>query len=278
MIIAGLQIGPGWAQGPPTVSASASSPPSMSHPRRFAATARWLAGIGADERVETDFEGQIDGFDAAALYIDQGGASCESGAEVLVVTRPGAAPAIGRIEDTGCFSRPIVGKEHSVQFGRPEDALVVRTSVSPTMDGQVWRFTAADGLKLVGNLTFAPQPGTAMSPASTIAVRYGFEFYQNAGFIDRFRTLTGADASSIMRATQTAAPVHRSTDGQYVVAPGCMPHNCRDEAGLLVVDTETSVVFVAYKPESRSIKVYPAVGLWPSSARQALKTWAASWT
>jgi hypothetical protein len=277
-VVAGTLSVPGWAQGPLTVSAGPSATTPHASSSSFAAKARWLAGIGADERVETDFEGQLDGLDAAALYIDEGGASCESGVEVLVVARPGAAPAIGRIDDTGCFSRPIVGKERSLQFRGPEDALVIRTSVSPTSGGQLWRFTPGDGLKLVGNLTFAPQPGTAMSLASTSSVRYAFQFYDNAEFLERFQSLVGSDATSIMRANQTAAPVNQSSDGRFVVAPGCMPHNCTDEAGLLVVDRQTSSVYVAYKPDGRPIKVYPAVGAWPSSARQALKTWAAPWS
>ena len=277
LIMVGVPTAPGWAQAPLTVSASP-SPTTPSPTGSFAATARWLAGIAGDERVETDFEGKLDGFDAAALYIDQGGASCESGVEVLVVARSGAPPVVGRIEDTGCFSRPVVGKERSVQFRGPEDALVIRTTVSPTTDGRVWRFTGADGLKLVGNLTFAPQPGTVMSSKSIDSVRNGFEFYKNEQFLVRFRSLTSSDADLIMRATQTAEPVHRSAEGRYVVAPGCMPHNCSDEAGLLVVDTQTSAVFVAYKPENQPIRVYPAVVSWPSPARQALKGWAAPWT
>ena len=277
LMLTGITATPSRAGSPLTISAE--RPATIARPAtgRFAATARWLAGIGTDEHVETDFEGKLDGLDAAALYIDQGGASCESGIEVLVVARPGSAPTVGRIEDTGCFSRPVVGKERSPKADGPGDALVVRTAAGPNMDGQLWRFTPTDGLELVGRLSFAPQPGTVLSPTAVDAVRYGFEFYRNAGFLGRFRSLIGADASAIMTATQTSEPVHRSTDGRYVGAPGCMPHNCRDEAGLLVVDTQTSDVLIAYKPENRPIRVYPAVGAWPSPARQALKAWAASW-
>lgn len=269
---------PGRAQAPLT-NALADPHATITHPaaESFAAIARRLAGIGADEHVEVDFEGRLDGHDAAALYVDRGGASCASGTEVLIVARPGAAPTIGRVEDDSCFSRPIVGKERSLQFNGPEDALVVRTGVSPSMDGQLWRFTARDGLQLVGSLKFSPQPGTVLSPMSVSSVHYGFEFYRNAGFVSRFRELTGTDADLIMRATQTSDLVRISTDGQYVFSSGCMPHNCRDEAGLLVVDIKNSTVLVAYKPEGRPIKVYPAVGAWPISARQALKAWATPW-
>ncbi len=277
LAVACAVVTPVLAQTPLTISADRPSATASSGAEGLAEVARRLAGIGTDEHVEVDFEGKLDGHDAVALYVDRSGASCESGTEVLIVARPGGAPAIGQIEDDSCFSRPIVGKERSLQSDGLEDALVVRTEVSPTMDGQLWRFTARDGLKLVGSLKFAPQPGTAMSPASTSAMRYGFELYRNAEFLDRFRGLTGPDAISIMRATSTSEPVHRSTDGRFVVAPGCMPHNCRDEAGMLVVDAQTSAIFVAYKPEGRPIRVYPAVSTWPNPARQALKAWAAPW-
>ena len=107
-------------------------------------------------------------------------------------------------------------------------------------------------------------------------VKYPGELLVYGQIASQIIALLGADRAHYEQIIQgVAAPgVFR---GDTYVGSACKPHACMDEGAILVADIQRQRVFLAWKPEGKSIVVRPKVNEWPAIARDALSEWAERW-
>jgi hypothetical protein len=148
------------------------------------------------------------------------------------------------------------------------DAIVLVRRAFPFEDGLIWRI-AEDGVKRLGTLVFAPQPGTTWADVDK-ALDHPLSLFDVAPIDAAARRLAGRSYADVTLALGVASPVEKR--GRFLVGTGCKPHSCGSVEGFIAVDRVAKQVFLGLKKDGQ-ISSWPAVQRWPEGLRRDFESW-----
>ena len=201
--------------------------------------------------------------DAAIIAVTPGGSACKGGVVVLTAKTGEEARFDRRLIDECDGFEAIRTKSGFLLIGRP----------APAVTGAVWQVEPSSGLRLVGTLAFAPEPGTGFEDlkqdgASPLAL------LSNQAVWRLFLALIGAEQRGYAYALAYPGPVLTPQNSSLIAVTGCpAPNACARPSGLLIADRKARAVYLAMRLASGEIKLRPDGKSWPNEARQVLTLW-----
>ena len=207
------------------------------------------------------------GGDAALVFsVRQRGSACTGG--ITVVT--------ARSGEAARFDRRLIDECNGLSLARSSDRLLLVAAPSPAYQGSLWQVTPRDGLRLIGPVAFAPEPGSdfaALKPDDP-TLDAPIAMLRNQSVWTGFVAATGADFKAYAASLSIAdKPLARSSP--LLAAAGCSAADeCKRSAGLLIVDPIKRAVYVARR-QAGKVAAKPELKGWPEAARALLAAWEA---
>ena len=200
---------------------------------------------------------EVAGTQVALVAIGQGGNAC--GTSTIVVWRGGTEVQDDFVGDDCSGPPPAVSDE----------AIYFVPYLLPGETGIVQRWTPAERLVDLGELSFAPQAGSTWADLDPAAITHPIDLLRNADVLAAVSALLGRDLTTYAEGLGTASMQER-TDG-LLAARGCVPHACGVADSFLAVDPAGRAVYLAKQGDGDAIASWPPVATWPAAAQAAME-------
>lgn len=205
----------------------------------------------------------------------------------------GAEVVVGTSADGGnaCASTPFVltwptGDEPKLEMF-PQDCsgltsieedgkLIFSSDPQPGRDGERWSWDPAAGFKSLGPVAFQSDPDKGWDSLAVEPPDHPSGLYDFGEIADQLDAILGTDAATFKEIITGVGSGEMREDGFYV-GSSCLPHSCGVVEAIIVADSNTQDLYLAWKPENAKIIVRPEVRDWPPQAKAALRDWSATW-
>jgi len=126
---------------------------------------------------------------------------------------------------------------------------------------------SGDFLRLIENPSAAESNAPTADLASYVGKYPSELFKKEPGLKTKLRTLLGANYKAFFDRIQTEMPIEK--DKNFIVARGCMAHQCTVEEGIMVVDLASGKPYVAIKFNSK-FKTFTGSARVPDALTRAM--------
>ena len=207
----------------------------------------------------------IDGTQTVVGTSSDGGNACA--ATPFVLSWPtGAAPKLDMFPED-CTA---------VSSGEEDGKLIFSAEPLPGQDGERWRWDPAGGFASLGAVAFRSDPAKGWDRLAVEPPDHPSGLYDFGEIADQLDALLGGDAQAFKQIITGVGSGEMREDGLYV-GTTCLPHSCGVVEAIVVADSNTQEIYLAWKPQDAKIVVRPEVKAWPAVAKAALRDWAATW-
>lgn len=207
----------------------------------------------------------IDGTQAVVGTSADGGNACAS--TPFVLTWPtGVEPKLEM------FPEDCAGLTSSEERGK----LIFSSAPQPGRDGARWSWDPEAGFKSLGPVAFQSDPDKGWDSLAVEPPDHPSGLYDFGEIADQLDAILDTDAATFKEIITGVGSGDMGEDGFYV-GSSCLPHSCGVVEAIVVADSNTQDLYLAWKPENAKIVVRPEVKDWPAPAKAALRDWAATW-
>ena len=149
------------------------------------------------------------------------------------------------------------------------DALYFVPYLRPGATAPVRVWSPAGGLKIAGELSFTPQPGTTWADVKPEAITYTTDFFANAELYAAAQALLGAQLEEVALGLLVSSGPEETASG-ILFASGCVPHACGSADAFIGVDVSGKKLYFAQQGDTPEPKTWPALAEWPAEAKDAM--------
>ncbi len=209
---------------------------------------------------------EADGYEAALFEVSPGNGIC----------RGGLVAVVARKNEEARFDRRLIDSCAGFTIERQADTLLLIEAPRLASNGSLWRFSASAGLRLVGQLEFAPEPGTGFRDLKTANTGSAAELLANQAIHRAIQSLAGASSKAYMRALTgfaNAPAVNADNELQWVFAGCATRQSCELDAAMLVIDRKLRAVYLAQRVASGKTISWPDIARWPVEAKERFLRW-----
>lgn len=201
---------------------------------------------------------EVAGSKVALFELADGGNAC--GTTVHIVWRPegGEVEAVSAGED--CGSPPAAVTANAIYFV----PFLIPGESSPV---RVW--SPESGMRLAGELHYAPQPGTGWRDLDAAAIGHIMDAFQNEAVYDAASKLLGGALGDVATGLIVSGGVETLASGTFY-SSGCVPHACGSADAFMAVDANRQQLYFAQQQDGPLPLTWPAAATWPRQLRAAM--------
>jgi hypothetical protein len=203
---------------------------------------------------------EISGRKVALFDSGDGGNQC--GTNVVLVWKPDNGEVKADIAGEDCGSPPAAVTDYNVYF-------VPYLLPGDTRPVQVW--SPEEGMKLAGNMSFAPQPGTVWADLDPDKLQNIVDTFGNADVYAAARAMLGDEMTEFATGLLVGGGAQVLPSGAFW-ASGCVPHACGSYDAFMAIDAKGKKLYFAQQQAEGETKTWPALGEWPSDIVEAARS------
>lgn len=200
----------------------------------------------------------LNGIKVALFDVGGGGNACGPAALIAWKTPSGIqSTAVG---EDDCGAPPAAATADALYFVpylRPGSTLPVRS------------WSPEDGVRVAGELSFTPQPGTKWTDIAAARITYPSDFFANAELYAAARTLLGDELEQVALGLSVSSGPEKTASG-ILFASGCVPHDCGGADAFIGVDVAARKLYFAQEGGAAEPKTWPALSEWPVEVKDAM--------
>lgn len=201
---------------------------------------------------------ELNGTRVAIFDVGDGGNACGTATVLAWKTQAGIQSTIVGADECGTPPAAATGDAlYFVPYLRPGTTALVR----------VW--SPEEGLKVAGELSFVPQPGTVWADIRTENITYPGDFFANAELYAAAKALLGNDLEQVALGLAVAGEPEKTASG-ILIASGCVPHACGSSDSFIGVDVAGKKLYFAQQGDAPQPKTWPALTEWPAEVKDAM--------
>lgn len=200
----------------------------------------------------------LNGIKVAIFDVGDGGNAC--GPETVLAWKTEAGIQSTVVGDGECGTPPAAATGDTLYFVpylRPGASAPVR----------IW--SPQNGLKVAGELTFVPQPGTVWTDIVADKITYPSDFFANAELYAAAQALLGDELEQVALGLSVAGEPEKTASGTRF-ASGCVPHACGSADAFIAVDVTGKRLYFAQQGDTPEPKTWPALAEWPAEVKDAM--------
>lgn len=201
---------------------------------------------------------ELQGTRAALFAVGDGGNAC--GTSTVIVWKP---------EDQALKSVTVGADCGAPPAAATDDALYFVPYLRPGETADVQSWTPDEGLKLAGELSYAPQPDTHWDDLEGGKLGHPYDLFANADFYAAAQKLLDGKLEDVALALAVAAEPERTRSG-IIYGSGCIPHSCGEGNGFFAVDPKAEAVWFAQQTDASTPDAWPALDSWPAEIRDIM--------
>ncbi|MEO5324685.1 hypothetical protein PV773_15305 [Mesorhizobium sp. CC13] len=149
------------------------------------------------------------------------------------------------------------------------DALYFVPYLRPGSKAPVRSWSPQDGLKVAGELSFTPQPGTTWADIAPDKITYPADFFANAELYAAAAALLGDQLEQVALGLSVSGEPEKTASG-VLFASGCVPHACGSADAFIGVDAAGKKLYFAQAGDTPEPKTWPALAEWPGEVKDAM--------
>ena len=149
------------------------------------------------------------------------------------------------------------------------DALFFVPYLRPGSKAPVRIWSPQEGLKVAGELSYTPQPGTTWADISPDKIAYPSDFFANAELYAAATALLGDQLEQVALGLSVSGEPEKTASGIFV-ASGCVPHACGSADAFIGVDAAGKKLYFAQEGDTPEPSTWPALAEWPAEVKDAM--------
>jgi hypothetical protein len=201
---------------------------------------------------------EVSGMPVALFYLGDGGNAC--GPSTLIVWREDEATLQSLNYTEGCNTPAPAISDNGILFV---------PYLSPGETRPLKRWSAPEGIRTMGNLSYTPELGTGWQDLAANPVGHPLDFFGNEAVYNSAASLLGDNLEQYAKGLRVASEPQTLQSGM-IMASGCIPHNCGSGDAFIAVDTMGQTLYLAQQDGSGH-KYWPDLASWPAPALEALE-------
>lgn len=197
---------------------------------------------------------------AVALYqIGDGGNAC--GTATVMVWKPKDGDVKSAVAGDDCGSPPPAVGDGNIVFV---------PYLRPGASAPVESWTPDGGMRLVGQLNFAPQPDTKWDDIDPAKVTNPYDLFDNGDFYAAAKALLGDDLEEVALGLAVSGGPETTSSG-VIYGSGCVPHACGSADSFFAFDPRAHTLYFAQEGGEPEPHSWPASVTWPEEIQTAMK-------
>lgn len=201
---------------------------------------------------------ELRGNKVVLFAVGDGGNAC--GTSTVIVWKPKGEALKSVTVGADCGAPPAAATSDTLYF-------VPYLRPGETADVQSW--TPDEGVKLAGEMSFAPQPNTHWGDLESGKLEHPYDLFANADFYAAAQKVLDGKLQDVAMALSVAAEPERTQSG-IIYGSGCIPHACGEGNGFFAVDPRAKAVWFAQQTDSSTPDAWPALDGWPAEVRDVM--------
>lgn len=206
---------------------------------------------------------EVSGIPVALFYLGDGGNAC--GPSTLIVWREDEETLKSINYTEGCDTPAPAISDNGILFV---------PYLSPGETRPLKRWSAPEGIRTMGNLSYSPEPGTGWRQLTENPVGHPLDLFANEAVYNTAASLLGGDLEHYAMGLRVASEPKKLKSGM-IMASGCIPHNCGGGDSFITVDTTGEALYLAQQ-DGTGHKYWPDIANWPAPALEALEIYKGS--
>lgn len=200
----------------------------------------------------------LQGTKVALFAVGDGGNAC--GPATVIVWKPEGSGLKTTTVGEECGAPPAAVTDDNIYF-------VPYLRPGATADVQSW--SPEDGLRVAGQMSYVPQPGTRWADLDPARIAHPFDLFANGDFYAAARKLLGDKFSGVILALSVSGGLESTASG-VLYGSGCIPHACGEGNGFVAVDPKARTVWFAQENGGATPDAWPPLDAWPAEVRAAM--------
>lgn len=200
----------------------------------------------------------VGGAPAALFDIGPGGNAC--GTSTLIVWKPDGKDLQSVRASDDCGSPPAAVTEGAIFFV---------PYLLPGASAPVQSWTPDEGMRIAGNLSFAPQPGTTWAELDAGGLRHVIELFSNEAVFEAAKAALGDELAQVAKGLVVNSGVDVLPSG-VLYGSGCLPHACGEANAFMAADPANRKVYFAQQNGSGGERTWPGANAWPADVKKAM--------
>lgn len=201
----------------------------------------------------------VAGKNVALFDIGDGGNMC--GTNAVMVWKPDEGEVQATIAGEDCGSPAAAVTDYNIYFV---------PFLLPGASGTVQVWTPTDGMKLAGNIAFAPQPGTGWADLDPAKLDNIVDTLSNADVYAAAQAMLGDEITQFATGLLVGGGAEVLPSGIFW-SSGCVPHACGSFDSFMAVDAKGKKLYFAQRQDSGDTKTWPALTEWPKDVADAAR-------
>ncbi|PWK76048.1 hypothetical protein [Aminobacter sp. AP02] len=149
------------------------------------------------------------------------------------------------------------------------DTLYFVPYLRPGASAPVRVWSPQEGLKVAGELSFVPQPGTSWADIVADKITYPSDFFANAELYAAAQVLLGNELEQVALGLSVAGETKKTASG-ILFTSGCVPHACGSSDAFIGVDVAGKKLYFAQQGDKPEPKTWPTLTAWPAEVKDAM--------
>ena len=149
------------------------------------------------------------------------------------------------------------------------DAIYYVPYLLPGASAPVQRWTPSEGLKISGNLTYAPQPGTDWGQLDATKVGHIIDTFQNEALYKAASAMLGDRLTDVVTGLSVGGGAEILPSGIFWSSGG-VPHAWGVSDPLTGVDARGQKLYCAQQTKNGPPQAWPALAGWPADVKAAM--------
>ena len=201
---------------------------------------------------------ELQGTMVALFAVGDGGNAC--GPATVIVWKPEGSGLKATTVGEECGAPPAAVTDDDIYF-------VPYLRPGASADVQSW--SPEDGLRVAGQMSYVPQPGTRWDDLDPAKVAHPYDLFANADFYASARKVLGDKFSDVVLALSVSGGLEATASGVFY-GSGCIPHACSEGNGFVAVDPKARTVYFAQENGGATPDAWPPLDAWPAEVRAAM--------
>lgn len=200
---------------------------------------------------------ELQGTKVALVSVGDGGNAC--GPATVIIWKPNGSELKTVTVGKDCGAPPAAATEDSLYF-------VPYLRPGETAGVQSWSPDA--GLRLSGEISYAPQPGTSWADIDPARITHPYDLFANSDFYAAAKNVLGDKLADVALALAVSGGLDKTATGIFY-GTGCIPHSCGEGNGFVALDPGAKTVYFAQETGAAP-DAWPPLDGWPAEIRTAM--------
>lgn len=201
---------------------------------------------------------EVGGADVALVEVGDGGNACGTVTNIVWKPEGGEVEAVPAGED--CGSPPAAVTADAIYF-------VPYPMPGETLPVKMW--SPQEGMRVAGEMAFAPQPGTGWRDVDGAGMGHILDAFSNAAVYEAAQRLLGDDLTEVATGLTVGSEPQVLPSGAFY-GSGCVPHACGMSDAFMAVDPGRRKLYFAQQQDKGGPLMWPDAAGWPRELRKAM--------